>query len=117
LDDILITGRTVQEHLATLEEVLQRMETAGLRLKKSKCKFLVPSVTYLGHQIDAQGLHPVSDKVKAIQEAPEPRNVSATQVIPGLIVLLFKILAKYVLNPGTFVQIAEEEGTLVLVIH
>ena len=85
LDDILITGRTVQEHLATLEEVLQRMETAGLRLKKSKCKFLVPSVTYLGHQIDAQGLHPVSDKVKAIQEAPEPRNVSALKSYLGLL--------------------------------
>jgi len=84
LDDILITGRTVQEHLATLEEVLQRMETAGLRLK-SKCKFLVPSVTYLGHQIDAQGLHPVSDKVKAIQEAPEPRNVSALKSYLGLL--------------------------------
>lgn len=67
LDDILIT---VQEHLPTLKEVLQRMETAGLRLKKSKCKFLVPSVTYWGHQIDAQGLHAVSDKVKTIQEAP-----------------------------------------------
>jgi len=85
LDDILITGRTVQEHLATLEEVLQRMETAGLRLKKSKCKFLVPSVTYLGHQIDAQGLHPVSDKVKAIQEAPEPWNVSALKSYLGLL--------------------------------
>ena len=33
LDDILITGETESEHLATLEEVLQRLAAAGLHLK------------------------------------------------------------------------------------
>ena len=55
LDDILITGKTDNEHLATLEEVLQRLAAAGLHLKREKCTFLVPSVTYLGFKIDSQG--------------------------------------------------------------
>ena len=33
LDDILIAGETESEHLATLEEVLQRLAGAGLHLK------------------------------------------------------------------------------------
>ena len=33
-------------------------------------------VVYLGHKIDAQGLHPLPEKVRAIQEAPTPKNVS-----------------------------------------
>ena len=76
LDDILITGPTEQEHLDTLETVLQSLQDAGLKLRKDKCIFLAPSVTYLGHQIDAEGIHPIDEKVEALQEVPIPQNVS-----------------------------------------
>ena len=66
LDDILISGKSESEHMATLEEVLQRLAGAGLHLKREKCTFLVPSVTYLGYRIDSQGLHPDPEKVRAI---------------------------------------------------
>lgn len=58
-DDILITGPTEEAHLTTLEEVLWRLEEAGLRLRRDKCVFLAPSVVYLGHVTNLQGLHPV----------------------------------------------------------
>ena len=61
LDDILISGSTEEQHLTVLYEVLNRLDKAGLRVKKSKCEFLRPSVTYLGHQIDAEGLHPLQE--------------------------------------------------------
>ncbi len=51
--DILVTGTTEEEHVTVLEEVLTRLENAGLRLKKSKCRFMTASVVYLGHRIDA----------------------------------------------------------------
>ena len=51
LDDILITGRSQQEHLKNLEEVLKRLEEAGMRLKQEKCTFLMPEVEHLGHKI------------------------------------------------------------------
>ena len=44
-----ITGKTEEEHLATLDIVLSRLKTAGLRLKKTKCSFMTESVQYLGH--------------------------------------------------------------------
>ena len=73
IDDVLVTG---EEHLSALEEVLRRIVESGLRLRKDKCRFLAPSVVYLGHQIDSEGLHPVAENVKAVQEAPAPKNVS-----------------------------------------
>ena len=85
LDDILITGNTVEEHLKNLDEVLRRLQTAGLRLKSSKCLFMAPSVEYLGHVIDSAGLHPTKAKVKAITEAPTPRNVTELCSFLGLI--------------------------------
>ena len=65
--------------------MLQRLQNAGLRLKDSKCEFLVASVTYLGYQIDAKGLHPINEKIKAIQDAPEPRNVTELKSYLGLL--------------------------------
>ena len=85
LDDILITGNTVEEHLKNLDEVLRRLQTAGLRLKSSKCLFMAPSVEYLGHVIDSAGLYPTKAKVKAITEAPTPRNVTELRSFLGLI--------------------------------
>ena len=85
LDDILIPGKSEGEHLATLEEVLQRLAGAGLYLKKEKCTFLVPSVTYLGYRIDSQGLHPVPEKLRTIQNAPEPHNQSTLKCYLGLL--------------------------------
>eukprot|EP00731_Ephydatia_muelleri_P038059 Em0643g2a len=40
LDDILITGQSEADHLRTLEDVLGRLEAAGMRLKAAKCLFM-----------------------------------------------------------------------------
>ena len=85
LDDILITGATEAEHLANLEQVLKRMSDAGLRLKRKKCVFMAPSVTYLGHKITAEGLLPLEDKVRAIKEAPSPTCVSELRSYLGVV--------------------------------
>ena len=65
--------------------VLQRLADAGVKLKKEKCTFCAPSVKYLGHQIDAAGLHPLPDKVKAIVEAPQPKNLQELRSYLGLL--------------------------------
>ena len=75
LDDILIMGRSDEEHLQRLGEVLTHLEAAGLRLRQSKCTFMQPSVEYLGHRISSDGLHSTPDKIRAISEAPTPTNV------------------------------------------
>ena len=92
LDDILITSPTDEEHVATLAVVLARLKEAGLRLKREKCVFLAPSVTYLGHRIDAEGLHPMKEKVQAIQEAPQPNNTAELRSYLGLLSYYSKFL-------------------------
>ena len=72
IDDILVLGTTEEDHLHNLDSVLTRLESAGLTLKKSKCIFRASSVEYLGHVVDAQGLHPATSKIKAISQAPAP---------------------------------------------
>lgn len=94
LDDILVTGSTEKEHLQSLTTVLSRLEAAGLRLKRSKCTFLEKEVVFLGHKIDATGLHPVQDKVRAIQQAPAPKNVTELKAYLGLLNYYNKFLPR-----------------------
>ena len=92
LDDILITGPTQEEHLAALEEVLKRLSKAGLRANLKKCEFMKSSVTYLGHVIDEQGLHPMPDKIRAIHQAPTPRSLTELKSYLGLLTYYSKFL-------------------------
>ena len=85
LDDILITGPTKTEHLATLDKVLSQLKAAGFRLKQQKCALLLPVVEYLGHKISAEGIQPNEEKVRAIKEAPSPTDVTKLRSFLGLV--------------------------------
>ena len=50
--------------------VLKKLSDSSLRGKLDECKFMAPSVTYLGHRIVSEGLHPTEDKIQAIRDAP-----------------------------------------------
>ena len=53
---------------------------------------MCPSVTYLGHVIDAEGLHPLSDRNRAIKGAPAPRSVSELKSHLGMLSYYSKFL-------------------------
>ena len=85
LDDILISGKTEEEHLDNLRRVLLKLKEHGIRAKKAKCTFLKTSVRYLGHVIDTDGLHATDDKIKAIVNTPHPRSVAELRSFLGLL--------------------------------
>ena len=82
----------MEDHLVNLDKVLSIIATAGLKLNKAKCEVLLPRVEYLGHMIDGNGLHPTKEKVRAIQEAPQPRNASELRSFLGIINYYGKLL-------------------------
>lgn len=82
-DNMLITGSGEKSHLRNLDATLQRLEEYGLKVHKEKCEFSKPSVKYLGHVIDKDGLHKAPSKVKAIVEAPSTVHKSA-EIISGV---------------------------------
>ncbi|XP_052750706.1 uncharacterized protein K02A2.6-like [Galleria mellonella] len=85
LDDILITAGTRQEHIKRVRTVLQRLQKAGIKSQISKCSWLQESVTFLGHKIDKNGLHPTSERVEAIKKMPTPTNVAELRSFLGSI--------------------------------
>ena len=85
IDDIIVTGKTIKEHLDHLEEVLKRLAKHGVKAKKDKCRFLEGSVEFLGHVIDAEGIHATPNKLRAIVDAPAPQNVNELRSFLGLL--------------------------------
>lgn len=94
MDQILSGLSVTSEHLKNLDAVLQRLKDYGLRVRRSKCKFFQPSVEYLGHVIDAEGLHKAPSKVVAIMDAPAPTNVSQLRSYLGLLNYYGKFIPK-----------------------
>ena len=111
LDDILVTGRTHQEHLWNLQIVLRQLKQAGLRLKREKCQFLKKAVQYLGYRIDQDGLHPTDDKIKAIREAPAPRNVAELRSYLGLLNYYGKFLPNLATTLSPLYELLQKERT------
>lgn len=83
-DDIIIQGKSHEELLQRLRNVLDIIRSQNLTLNRDKCRFMEKSIKYLGHRIDSAGLHKLEDKVLAIQNARRPENVSELRTFLGL---------------------------------
>ena len=92
LDDLVVAGATEEGHDSTLRVVLGRLNEAGLRVNREKCRFGVGSMTYLGLRISSKGIETTDEKTATIREAPEPRNVSELRRWLGLINYYAKFL-------------------------
>lgn len=84
IDDIIVSGRTMLEMQDRLDLVLERIEQAGLRLNKHKCRFGKEKVEFLGFVIDSVGIHPAPSKIESIRNTPEPKDKRELQAFLGL---------------------------------
>ena len=85
IDDILIIGKTEEDHLHTPEQVLLKLNTYGFHPKKEKCAFLKSEVVFLGHTIDHHGIHPIDPTLDAITHAKVPSNVTELRSFIGMV--------------------------------
>ncbi|GBG68012.1 hypothetical protein CBR_g1132 [Chara braunii] len=82
LDDILMYSRTLDEHIVHLRVVLDRLLTA--KANRAKCEFAQQELEYLCHFVTPQGIRPLADKIKVIQDWPEPTNTTEVRSFMGL---------------------------------
>lgn len=85
LDDILISGKDLEDCKNNVYKTIQRLNEYSVQVNLSKCTFFEKSVEYLGHKIDANGIYPTGEKVKAILEAPQPKNLKQLKSYVGML--------------------------------
>ena len=83
-DDILIYSRTWEEHLQHIEAVLCILEEQQFYAKLSKCEFGLTEMLYLGHIIGVDGVRVHEEKIRAIRDWPELKNVTELRGFVGI---------------------------------
>ncbi|KXJ10498.1 Transposon Tf2-11 polyprotein [Exaiptasia diaphana] len=85
IDNILISSTDKERQYQILAEVLKRLEEYNVHARITKCSFIQESVEYLGHYIDAKGIHPLKEKVDALRNLPVPENVPELRAYLGMV--------------------------------
>lgn len=59
LDDVVIIGKTFDEHICNLEKVLEQFQKFNLKLKPKKCHLFREEIDFLGRRVSAAriGIH------------------------------------------------------------
>uniref|UniRef100_A0A669DQG9 ribonuclease H n=1 Tax=Oreochromis niloticus TaxID=8128 RepID=A0A669DQG9_ORENI len=83
LDDLIVFSDTLEEHESRLMKVLTRLRDYGLKLSPEKCHFFKTSVKYLGHVVDAHGVHTDPEKISALKIWPRPSNFKELKCFLG----------------------------------
>jgi hypothetical protein len=72
LDEVIVVGRTFQEHLFNMRKLFQRFREARLKLNPEKCQLFRREVRYLGYIVSPEGISTDPEKLNAVQEWPTP---------------------------------------------
>jgi hypothetical protein len=75
LDDILIYSQSEEEHILHVKKVLDRLRVYRLYAKRSKCRFHVQEVHFLGFVISPRGISMEKDRIETILQWPLPQCV------------------------------------------
>ena len=84
LDNVIVFSRTEEEHLHCLWVVFARFLEHGLKLKPSKCHFLQDEITFLGHEISAEGMKLGTANLKTIAEMALPKTYTEIRRFTGM---------------------------------
>ena len=84
INDIIIFSRTMEDHLAQLDAVFNRLKSAVLKLKPKKCNLFKKKVQYLGHLVLDEGVQTDPEKTKATEDWPVPHAVKEVRSFLGL---------------------------------
>ena len=84
IDDILVGSDTVEDHLSRLEFVFEKLESANLKLKPSKCHLFRKEVSFIGYTVSKEGIKIDNSRIQPILELKPPTNKKGVQSIIGL---------------------------------
>ena len=93
LDDIIcVTNGTIEKHEQELREVLSKLQEAGYRASERKTELFKKELTWLGYQVNQNGVKPIKNNTEAITKLKAPTNTKELKSLLGSIQHLSKFL-------------------------
>lgn len=113
IDDILIAGKSIQDHDRILRRVIERATKYNLQLNLEKTRLRQSQVTYVGHVITKDGLKPDPAKVTALLDMPAPSDKSGVKRFLGFVTYLGKFLPNLSTHSAPLRDLLKEDVTFV----
>ena len=88
LNDIIVFGKTPEEHLQRLAAVFVKLGKAKLKLKPSKCNFFWTQISYLGHIVSKEGISTDPCKIEAVKNWPKPKTLNDIRSFLGFVAII-----------------------------
>ena len=113
-DDVIVIGKTFEHMIENLSKVLDRIVSSGLKLKPKKCVLFSRKVLYLGNVITEEGISTDLEKVAAVQNWPEPCNISEVRSFLGICGYYRRFFEKFAEIANPLTKLTEKGTALVL---
>lgn len=91
-DDVLVFGRTKEEHDRNLQEVMQRFEYHNVKINHGKCAFGKEEVKFLGFMLSSRGWQVEDEKIGAIKNFRKPESQAEVKSFLGLITFIDRFI-------------------------
>ena len=75
IDDMIVASSSEEEHHEHLRQLFQRLELHHLAINPAKCEFNRSEIAFLGHLVNAEGIRPLPERVRAISELSKPATI------------------------------------------
>jgi len=100
IDDIIVYGKSEEEHDECLQDVLKVLNKQNVLLNEKKCHMKVKELEFLGHTLSSEGIKADPKKVEAVQNFRAPNNKEELRSFLGLVTYL----GKFIPNLGDLTQ-------------
>ena len=95
IDDVIVFSGMWSDHLEHLEAVLQKVQKAGLAVKRKKCQIAMPESDYLGHMVGSGKVRPENVDIQAIQNFERPTTKTQVRSILCLTGYYCRLIPEY----------------------
>ena len=95
LECIIIFSKTAEEHLDHIKQVFNKLRSAHLSMKLSKCHFFTKEIQYLEHILSMKGIKPLPWKTQAIQNMHPPKMPKQVHAFLGLVGYYWKFVKNF----------------------
>nr|KAJ0215185.1 hypothetical protein LSAT_V11C300107570 [Lactuca sativa] len=94
VNDMVIKSPDEQRPLLDVEEALQTLERAKMKLNPAKYTFGVEEGKFLGYYVTKEGIQPSQDKISELEGTPSPNTLRDTQWLNGKLTTLNRFISK-----------------------
>ena len=110
-DDIIVHGKTREEHDQNLEALLNRLQEKNLTLNKNKCEFGKPRIKFYGFIFSESGISPDPQKIEAIKNVEQPKTAAEVRSFLGMTNYVSRFINNYSSITEPLRRLTKQENT------